>query len=65
MVSWPAQREPFIVRIWQEKDQSSWKGWVQDSRTGRCAVLQEPEEVLEFIQAQICNTPDPAQKRLR
>ena len=60
-----ARRECFVVRIWREKDQRSWQGWVQHSRTGRCTVLQEPEELLEFIQAQIGDAPGRAQKGLR
>jgi hypothetical protein len=58
-------RESFVVRVWQEKDQRSWKGWVQHSRTGRYTVLQDPEELLEFIQAQICTPPGRVQKGLR
>ena len=60
-----ARRECFVVRIWQETDQPTWKVLVQHSRTGRCAVLQEPEELLAFIYAQIRDQPGPVQKGLR
>ena len=50
MIKRQAQRESFVVRIWQEPGRSEWKGWVQHIRSGDSAALQNLGELLTFIE---------------
>jgi hypothetical protein len=45
-----AQRDSFVVRIWRKKNQPDWQGWVQHSRTGESAPVQNLDELLSFIE---------------
>jgi hypothetical protein len=44
-----AQRESFLVRIWQEQGQPAWKGWVQHVGSGESALLDNVEELSTFV----------------
>lgn len=46
-----AIRHSFVVRIWQEEAGAAWRGWVEHTRTGEAAFVQELEELLSFIEA--------------
>lgn len=45
-----AVRYSFVVRIWQEESSSGWRGWVENTRTGDSAFVQQVDELLAFIE---------------
>jgi hypothetical protein len=45
-----AIRHSFVVRIWQEESVDAWRGWVEHTRSGEAAFVQELEQLLSFIQ---------------
>ena len=45
-----AGRHSFVVRIWQDEGAAAWRGWVQYTRTGEAAFVQELQELLSFIE---------------
>lgn len=44
-------RHSFVVRIWQEEGRATWRGWVEHTRTGEAAFVQELAELVSFIEA--------------
>ena len=50
MINSQAQRESFIVRIWQEYGQSEWKGWVQHVCSGDSASLQDLQDLMSYLE---------------
>jgi hypothetical protein len=50
MIDNPAQRESFIVRIWWEKGQPEWKGWVQHVCSGDSAPLQDLQDLMSYLE---------------
>ena len=43
-------RHAFIVRIWWEPGEKTWRGWVQHTFTGQARYLRSVDELLDFIQ---------------
>jgi hypothetical protein len=50
MIDNPAQRGSFIVRIWWEKGQPEWKGWVQHVCSGDSASLQDLQDLMSYLE---------------
>ena len=57
-----AQRESFIVRIWWEKGQPEWKGWVQHVCSGDSAPLRDLQDLMSYLERW---TTRPARKEKR
>jgi hypothetical protein len=46
-------RSSFVIRIWWEEagdSQPIWRGWVQHTRSGEAAYVQDLDELLAFIE---------------
>ena len=41
------RRDSFVVRIWRERDQPGWQGWVQHAGTGESASVRRIDELVE------------------
>ena len=50
MIDNPAQRESFIVRIWREKGQPEWQGWVQHVCSGDSASLRDLQDLMSYLE---------------
>jgi hypothetical protein len=50
MIDSAAQRESFIVRIWWEKGQPDWTGWVQHVRSGDSASLHDLQDLISYLE---------------
>jgi hypothetical protein len=50
MAQRPGQQESFVVRIWRERGQAGWRGWIQHTRSGESAVVCNVEDLLAFIE---------------
>ena len=46
----PDVRHSFVVRVWREKGIPGWRGWVQHTRSGESAPIQNLESLLAFIE---------------
>lgn len=43
-------RHSFVVRIWRDEGEAGWRGWIEDTRTGKASFFQELHELLAFIE---------------
>jgi hypothetical protein len=43
-------RHSFVVRIWREGGRAGWRGWVQHTRSGESAAVQDVNELLAFVE---------------
>ena len=50
MICRQAQRESFIVRIWWEKGQTEWRGWVQHVCSGDSAPLRDLQDLMSYLE---------------
>lgn len=61
----PTQTDSFVLRIWRQRDQQDWRGWVQHTRTGESAVVQDMDQLAAFIERHVRDETSDAHKRLR
>jgi len=59
------RRDSFVVRIWRERDQPGWQGWVQHAGTGESASVRELEDLLAFIEERAGRLTEPGRTGLR
>ena len=50
MVADQTHRDSFLIRIWRERDQAHWRGWVQHIRTGDSTSIQDLDELQDFFE---------------
>ncbi len=60
-----ARRDSFVVRIWHEAGQTSWKGWVQHAGSGESTVFQRWNELHAFLQRWAGAADEPADAGLK
>ena len=65
MIDSPAYRESFIVRIWREKGQPEWQGWVQHVRSGDSAPLQDLQDLISYLERWTAKPAKEEKKGLR
>ena len=61
----PTQTDSFVLRIWRQKGQQGWRGWVQHSRTGESALVQGMAQLEAFIEGHLRDEPASVRKGLR
>jgi len=50
----------FVLRIWWEEEERTWRGWVQHAGTGQITYVRSLKELLAFIQQYTGDlTPSP------
>lgn len=59
------QRSSFLVRIWREKGQAEWQGWVQHIRSGESAPFTNLGDLLAFIERHSGKLAEPHRKGLK
>lgn len=59
------QTDSFVLRIWRQRGQQGWRGWVQHTRTGESDVVQDMDQLAAFIERHVRDEPGDAHKRLR
>ncbi len=59
------QRDSFVVRIWRERGQPGWQGWVQHAGTGESASVRGIDELLAFIEERAGRLAEPDRKGLK
>jgi hypothetical protein len=45
-----AARHSFVLRIWREKGNAGWRGWVHHIRSGESTASQDLNELLAFVE---------------
>ncbi len=65
MINRQAQRESFILRIWREKGQSEWKGWVQPIHSGDSAPLASLQELMPYLERWTAKSAGEEKRGLR
>jgi hypothetical protein len=65
MINRQAQRESFILRIWREKGQSEWKGWVQHIHSGDSAPLESLQELMPYLERWTAKSARQEKQRLK
>jgi hypothetical protein len=60
-----AARHSFVVRIWREEGRAGWRGWVQHTRSGESAAVQDLNGLLTFVEHRTGSLSRPGQKRLK
>jgi hypothetical protein len=43
-------RNSFVVRIWRDEGNASWRGWIQDTRSGESAAVCDLDDLLAFVE---------------
>lgn len=43
-------RHSFVIRIWQDRNTSDWRGWVQHVPSGESAPVCGVDELIAFIE---------------
>lgn len=59
------QRDSFVVRIWRERGQPGWQGWVQHAATGESASVRRIDELLAFIEERAGRLAEPNRQGLK
>lgn len=59
------QRDSFVVRIWRERDEPGWQGWVQHANTGESASVRRIDELLAFIESRVGRLTDTGRTGLK
>ena len=50
MIEARRRSDSFVLRIWWEEEERTWRGWVQHAGTGQITYVQSLKELLTFIQ---------------
>ena len=50
MIEARRRSDSFVLRIWWEEEERTWRGWVQHAGTGQITYVQSLKELLAFIQ---------------
>ncbi len=50
MIEARRRSDSFVLRIWWEEEERTWRGWVQHAGTGQITYVQSLGELLAFIQ---------------
>lgn len=45
-----ARKDSFLVRIWRERGQKDWLGWVQHTRSGESTPIRNLDELQAFFE---------------
>jgi hypothetical protein len=60
-----AARHSFVVRIWRKESNSSWRGWVQHTRTQKSTTVESLEALLDFMEQRAGSLTGTVPKNLR
>lgn len=61
----PTQTDSFVLRIWRQRGQQGWRGWVQHARTGQSALIQGMGQLEVFIEDRLHEEPGDVHQGLR
>jgi hypothetical protein len=47
------QTDTFVLRIWRQRGQQGWRGWVQHTRTGESVAVQDMDQLVAFVERHV------------
>jgi len=51
--------DSFVLRIWWEEEETSWRGWIQHAATGDSRYFNRLVQLLTFVEAHIESPSEP------